>query len=78
MLNPFKKMEKEFKSLSDEVIEGIDFVKQGNVILVRKVREFIKRERKVLTKIFNEWEIDEDVIQWVFGELNKEAGDKLI
>ena len=42
-------MTKEFK-LEDKIIEGIDFTKQGNVLLVKDVKESIKKVKYRLQK----------------------------
>jgi len=45
---------------------------------LKDVKEFIQRLKdEILQEIFNEWEIDEDVIEWVFKEIDKLAGDDL-
>lgn len=48
---------------------------QGDVSVILK--EFIKRERKLLYEVFKSWEVDKDIIMSVIVSLDKLAGDKL-
>ena len=51
-----------------------NFVEIKLISLIKeRDKKFIKDERRTLQEIFNEWEIDDDVVEWVFTELDKLA-----
>jgi len=62
----------EFKLSDKRETNGVDdegWYWEGNV--KEATQNLKKEERRILQEIFNEWEIDDYVVDWVFNELDK-------